>query len=325
MQRREFIVLLGGTAAAWPLVARAQQSAMPVIGFLGVNSASEWQTYVAAFQKGLGEAGLLEGQNVRIKYLWAEGRYDRIPALAADLVQRQVAVIAAAGTISARSAKAATSTIPIVFVSADDPVDNGLVSSLNRPGGNVTGASMVSAELRPKMLQLLYELAPQTKLIHMLANPNNNSIELQTQETKAAAEAAGLQFQLHKVATPGEIDAAFAKFSDQGGALLVASDPFLNARHIQIAALAARYAVPGVYPWREFVTDGGLMSYGSILADGYRQAGYYTGRILKGDKPADLPVLQPTRLELIINLKTAKTLGLTVPLPLLGRADEVIE
>ena len=323
MQRRKFIALIGASAA-WPRAARAQQ-AVPVIGFLGANSLVTWQKHVNAFQDGLKEAGFVEGRNVAIEYRWADGRYDRMPALAAELASRQLSVIAAAGTVSARGAQAATSTTPIVFVTADDPVDNGLVGSLNRPGANITGVSLVSAELRPKMLQMLHELVPQAKLVHMLANPNNASIEIQTKETKAAADAAGLQLQVHKVSAPGEIDAAFAQFSEAGKALLVASDPFLTSRLSQITALATRYAVPAVYPWREFVLAGGLMSYGAILSDGYRQAGIYAGRILKGEKPQNLPVQQSTKFEMLINLKTAKALGLTVPAGLLVAADEVIE
>ncbi len=323
MQRRKFIALIGASAA-WPFAARAQP-VVPVIGFLGANSLVTWQKHVNAFQDGLKEVGFVQGRNVEIEYRWADGRYDRMAALAAELAGRQLSVIAAAGTISARSAQAATSTTPIVFVTADDPVDNKLVGSLNRPGANITGVSLVSAELRPKMLQMLHELVPQAKLVHMLANPNNASIEIQTRETKAAADAAGLQLQVHKVSAPDEIDAAFAQFSEASKALLVASDPFLTSRLSQITSLAARYAVPAVYPWREFVLAGGLMSYGAILSDGYRHAGIYTGRILKGEKPQNLPVQQSTKFEMLINLKTAKALGLNMPAGLLVAADEVIE
>ena len=324
MKRRDFIRLSAGAVAAWPLTALAQ-TAMPVVGFVRSTTFADATVLVTAFRKGLAETAYIEGQNVAIEFRWADGDYRRVPALAADLVRRQVAVIAAGGTGTGRDAKAATSTIPVVFVTADDPVDNGLVGSLNRPGGNVTGVSLVSAELRPKMFQLLRELVPQAKLIHMLSNPDNASIDIQTKETKAAADAAGLQLHVQTARTPGEIDAAFVKFSQQPGALLVASDPFLTGRHAQIAALAMRYAIPGIYPWREFAEAGGLMSYGSSLADGYRQLGVYVGRILKGEKPGDMPVQQPTKFELVINLKTAKAFGIDVPPSMLTRADEVIE
>jgi putative ABC transport system substrate-binding protein len=325
MRRRDFIGLTAGAAVAWPLATRAQPAAMPVVGFVRSTTLADAKDLVTAFRQGLAETGYTDGQNVTVEYRWADGDYTRVPALAADLIRRQVLVIAAGGTGTARDAKAATTTIPIVFVTADDPVDNGLVGSLNRPGGNVTGVSLVSAELRPKMFQLLRELVPQAKLIHMLSNPNNASIEIQTKETKAAAAAAGFQLKVQTASTPDEIDAAFAKFSQERGALLVASDPFLTGRHRQIAALSVRHAIPGVYPWREFAQAGGLMSYGSSLFDGYRQVGVYTGRILKGEKPGDLPVQQPTKFELVINLKTAKALGLDVPPTMLTRADEVIE
>jgi len=325
MRRRDFFSLTAGAAVAdWPQFASAQQQ--PVIGYLSPRGKNEDTFTEDAFREGLAELGFVPSRNVTIEYRRTGGQYDRLVAEAADLVRRQVSAIVAAGTASGRIAKAATSTIPVVFVTADDPVDNALVASLNRPGGNVTGASMVSAELRPKMLQMLTELVPQAKLVHVLANPNNASFEIQTREIRTAAGAIGLQLELHMAPTASDIDAIFAKFPQRkDGALLVASDPFLTSRRSQIAELAVRHGMPGVYPWREYVQAGGLMSYGSKPTEGYRLAGMTTGRILKGEKPADLPVQQPTRFELVINLKTAKALGLTIPPALIARADELIE
>ena len=325
MKRRGFMTLIGG-AAAWPLAARAQQSAMPVIGFLNSASPGGFAPFVAAFRQGLKEAGYVEGQNATIEYRWAEGQYDRLPALAADLVRRKLTVIAATSTPAALATKAATSTIPIVFTTADDPIRLGLVASLNRPGGNVTGVNNLLVELGSKQLGLIRELAPVTSKIAVLMNPNFPGSERQLRDAEAAARMIGLQFIVLRATTEPEIDAAFASVAQLGGAaLLVAADPFFVAHRDHIVALAARHAIPAIYPVREFAVAGGLTSYGTDLAGSYRQAGIYTGRIVRGEKPADLPVQRSTKFEFVINFKTAKALGLAVPNSMQLLADEVIE
>ena len=326
MNRREFITLLGGAAAAWPLAARAQQPVMPVIGFLNSASPDGYAVPVRAFRQGLKDIGYVEGQNVAIEYRWAEGQYDRLPALAADLVRRQVTAIAATSTPAALTAKAATTTISIVFTTASDPMRLGLVASLSRPGGNVTGATQLNVEVGPKRLELVRELLPAATIIALLVNPTNPVAETLARDLQAAARTIGLQLHILNASTEGDIDDAFANLAKlRAGALVVGSDVFFNTRSEQLGALTVRHGVPTIYQYREFAAAGGLMSYGGSITDLYRRAGGYTGRILKGEKPADLPVQQSTKVELIINLKTAKTLGLTFPLSLLGRADEVIE
>jgi putative tryptophan/tyrosine transport system substrate-binding protein len=325
MRRREFITLLGG-AAAWPLAARAQQPALPVIGFVNSSSLDAYAHVLRAFRQGLKDTGYLEGANVTIEYRWAEGQYDRLPALAADLLRRQVAVIVANGP-AAPAAKEATSTIPIVFVAALDPVEVGLVASLNRRGGNLTGVSTLNVELLPKRLGLLHDLMPTAARVALLVNPVNAAhTEAPLSNAEAAARAFGLQVQIVSASTSREIDAAFTGLAhERVDALFVFPDLFFFNRRVQMVQLAARHAIPATYPVREFAEVGGLMSYGTSTADAWRRAGAYTGRILKGAKPADLPVVQAIKFELVINHQTARMLGLEVPPTLLAIADEVIE
>jgi putative ABC transport system substrate-binding protein len=326
MKRRDFITLLGGAAAAWPLAAHAQQPALPVIGFLGSRSADDSTHLVAAFRQGLKEVSFVDGQNVAIEFRWAQGQYGRMPALATELVRREVAVIFASAAPGVRAAKSATTTIPIVFATGGDPVADGFVASLSRPGGNITGVYLLNVPLEAKRVELLHEVMPNVATIAYLVNPGFSQTEDELSTVQTAAHAVGLQISVMKAGSDADIDTAFAKLAEQRiGAVLVAADPFFNGRAERFVALAARYAVPAMYSQPEFAAAGGLMSYGTGLADGYRQSGIYAGRILKGEKPADLPVQQSTKVELVINLKTAKALGISFPIPLLGRADEVIE
>jgi putative ABC transport system substrate-binding protein len=317
---------MGGSMAAWPRAAHAQQPALPVIGFLHAASPEAYAPMMTAFRQGLKEAGYVEGRNVAIEYRWAEGHYDRLPALAADLVHRRVAEIVTGGTPAALAAKAASSTIPIVINVGIDPVQIGLVAGLNRPGGNVTGIAVLTVELGAKKLEVLHELLRTSAAVALLVNPNTPVTEPETKGVRDAARSLGLQLHVLDASTEGEIDAAFGKLIElRAGGLIVSVDSFLNSQRAQIVALAARHAVPAIYGVREFAAAGGLMSYGTDLTDVYRQVGIYAGKILKGAKPEDLPVQRTVRVEFVINLKTAKTLGLTFPITLLGRADEVIE
>jgi putative tryptophan/tyrosine transport system substrate-binding protein len=325
MKRREFVAGLAGTIV-WPLAVRAQQPAMPVIGFLNGTSPEGYGPFLSAFHQGLRETGYVENRNVIIEYRWAEGKYDRLPELARDLIRRGVAVIAATSTPANRIAKAATTSIPIVFTTSSDPVELGLVASLSHPGGNVTGAVTMNVELGTKRLELLREVIPRESTILVLANPRNPNFEAQLGDLHEAARTLGQPIRLVTVGSETEIDAAFERLAQQrAGAIIVNTDALLFSRRNQLVDLAKRYAVPAIFDRREFTAAGGLMSYGGSVTDIYRLAGVYTGRILKGEKPADLPVQQATKVELVINLKTAEALGLTFPLDLLGRADEVIE
>ena len=326
MQRREFITLLGGTVAAWPLAALAQQPAMPVIGFLNSGSPDAYQHLVGGFQQGLKEAGYVEGQNVVIEYRWADGQYDRLTGMVADLIRRPVNVIVGATTPAALAAESSKTTIPIIFGTAGDPVRLGLVASLNRPGRNITGITQVSSELVSKRLGLLRDLVPTATTIGLLVNPRDPRSKTQIKDMQDAARAIGLQIHVLNASTEGEISSAFARLAElHAGALIVGTGELFNSRPEQLAGLAARQGIPVIYQNREFVAAGGLISYGSSRIDAYRQVGVYVGRVLKGEKPADLPVARPTKFELVINLKTAKALGLTVPSGVIAIADEVIE
>jgi putative tryptophan/tyrosine transport system substrate-binding protein len=326
MRRREFITLVGG-AAAWPLAARAQQTAMPIVGFLSSRSPNESEIHAAAFRRGLSETGFVEGRNVTVEYRWAEGYYERLPGLVSELADLHPSVlVTVGGSVSALAAKPATATIPTVFVMGDDPVKLGLVASFNRPGGNLTGVAFLTGELGSKRLGLLCELVPDASAVGLLLNPNDPGAEDQRQDVEMAAKALGRRLLVLHASAASEFEPNFAiMIREHVGALIVENDPFFDSQRDRLIALAARSGISAIYHIRDFPAAGGLMSYGASLADAYREVGNYTGRILKGERPADLPVMQPTRFELVINLKTAKTLGLTVPPSLLARADEVIE
>ena len=327
MKRREFITLVGSAAAAWPFAARAQQAAMPVMGLLNSTAPGDSPGLIAAFRKGLKETGFVEAQNVTIESRFAGNQYERLPALAADLAHRQVSVIAAPTTPAALAAKAATSIIPIVFATAGDPVRLGLVASLSRPGGNVTGITILGVEVAPKRLELLHELLPTASTVALLVNPANPALaEAQSDSVRSAAHNLGLELHVLNASTEREFDAVFVSLLQlRAGGLVIAADPFFTTRQEQLAALAVRHAVPAIYENREFAAAGGLMSYGGDIPDAYRLTGVYAARILKGERPDELPVQQSTKVEMFLNLKTARALGITVPLPLSGRADEVIE
>jgi len=327
MRRRDFIKLIGGAAAAWPLAARTQQPGLPVVGFLDSKSPDDSAHMVAAFRRGLNESTFIEGQNVTIEFRWAQNQYDQLPVLAADLVRRRVDVIAATGGPAALAAKAASATIPIVFRLAADPIAAGLVPSLSRPGGNVTGVTSLNLEVGSKRLEFLHELVPTATIMAALVNPTNpTNAEILSRDLQATARLLGLQLHLLHASSDADIDAVFATLTElRAAGLVIGTDALFTSRDEKLAALGLRYRIPTIYQWREFVAGGGLMSYGGSFADSYRLAGVYTGRILKGAKPTDLPVVQPTKFEFIINLQTAKTIGLTVPPTLLALADEVIE
>jgi putative ABC transport system substrate-binding protein len=326
MRRREFIKLMGGAAVAWPLAARAQQPGMPVVGFLGTRASGDDPQLLTAFRSGLKEVGYVEGQNVAMEYRFADNQYDRLPALAADLVRRHVAVVVANGP-AAKAAKEATPKIPIAFVAGFDPVEVGLVASMSRPGGNITGVSILDVELGPKRLQLLHELAPTATIVAALVNPTDPArAETTSKELQAAAHTLGLELHVLHASTDRDFDTVFARLVElRAGGLVIGGEPFFNSRSEQLGALTLRHAMPTIYQLRAFAAAGGLVSYGGSLTDAYRLVGIYAGRLLKGEKPADLPIQQSTKVEMVINLKTAKMFGLTVPQSLLGRADEVIE
>jgi putative ABC transport system substrate-binding protein len=325
MRRRDFITGIAGSAAAWPLSARAQQPAMPLLGFITSGSPGPLRRALVAFREGLKELGYIEGQNVAVEYRFAEGQFDRFPAFVSDLVGRPAAVLFMSSS-AVRAARQATATVPIVFVAGGDPVEAGVVSSLNRPGGNMTGVYMLTAGLEAKRLGLLYEMVPKATTIAVLVNPNYSSAKIQLRDVREGAARLGVQLVVLRANLEGDFNPAFATLIQQGaGALLVCASPFFNSRRQQLVVLAARHAVPAIYEWREFAEAGGLMSYGTSLADAYRQCGVYAGRILKGERPADLPVMQSTKFEFVINLNTAKALGIEVPPTLSARADEVIE
>ena len=327
MRRREFITLMGGISAGWPLAAWPQQPAMPVVGYLSSAASADFVHFVAAFRRGLAEMDYIEGRNVAVEYRWAEGEYNRLPELATDLVDRGVAAIVASGGIQpALAAKAATGTIPIVFTMASDPVAVGLVVSLNRPGGNLTGVTNLNVEVGPKRLELLHEFIPTATIVALLVNPTNSNAETLSRQLQAAASMLGLQSHVLHASAEHDFDAVFATLRQlRAEALVIGPDPFFTSRREQLAALTVRHAVPTIYQYREFAVAGGLMSFGGSNSDSYRQVGIYTGRILKGEKPADLPVIQSAKVELIINLKTAKAIGLDIAPAMLARADEVIE
>lgn len=326
MRRRDFIKALGGGVAAWPLSARAQRPAMPVIGYLAAGSPNSEARLHEAFLKGLGEAGYTDGKNTKIEYRWAENQYDRLPSMAADLVRQDVAVLAATTTPAARAAKAATGTIPIVFTSIADPVQIGFVASLNRPGGNVTGATMLGVEVGPKLMELLHAAVPSVGTVALLVNPANPNAETQSKSIEQAALKLGVKLHVLNASTESDLDTVFAKLNQLGaGALIIAHDVLFNAQARQLGALTLSNKMPAIYTLSEFAASGGLISYGASRADAWRQAGIYVGRILKGEKPSELPVIQPTTFEFAINLKTAKALGVSIPLPLIASADEIIE
>ena len=327
MRRRDFIQGIAISAATWPLAVRSQQAPMPVVGFVSLESAQAWARPLSAFLNGLGEAGYVEGRSVTIEYRWADSHYDRLPAMVADLVHRQVSVIAATGTAAALAAKAATTTIPIVFEMAADPVKLGLVASLNRPGGNITGVSQLAVGIVPKELELLHELLPAARMIALLVNPADPALaDTETQEVQSAAKTLGLELHVLHASTERDFETAFVQVTQMhAGGLVIGTDALFTGRTAQLAALAIQRAVPTVYKGRDFAAAGGLLSYGADFTATYRLAGTYTGRVLKGEKPADLPVQQATKIEMFLNLKTAKALGINVPLTLLGRADEVFE
>ena len=325
--RREFMTAVGSTAVAWPLAAPAQQAAMPVIGWLSGISPGVSEPMLAAFRKALEEAGFIEHRNVGIEYRWAEGKYDRLPALATVLVALPVAlIVSAGGDLSALAAKAATSAIPIVMIAGGDPVQEGLVVSLNRPGSNVTGATIFTAEMESKRLGLLHDAVPAAKTLAVLVNPADPNMELQVRDLRETAPRIGVELVILNASSEGEFEGVFAMMAERkAGGLLVGSDPFFNSRRARLIALAAQHRLPAIYEWRDFAVEGGLMSYGTVLTDAYRQLGVYAGRILKGEKPGDLPIVQPTHFKFVINLKTAKSLGLEFAPTLSARADEIIE